>query len=45
MLPLPPSSSICSSRLAGKEWAGDATVLDREKEEEATGVTEEGAGK
>lgn len=46
MLPSPPSSSMCSSRPAGKEKRGEAEEggWDRLRKGEATGVTEEETG-
>lgn len=44
--PSPPSSSMCSSRPAGKEKRGEAQAdgWDRLRKGEATGVTDEDTG-
>lgn len=42
--PSPPSSSMCSSRPAGKEKRGEADGWDRLRKGEATGVMEEETG-
>lgn len=42
--PSPPSSSMCSSRAAGEGRGGEAGGLDRLKEKEGTGVTEDDTG-